>query len=166
LQSFERHPERAGIPHKVWYAVAMRIRRLNHSVYQIKYHIVWGTRYRRKILKPYVRTELVKCFIKLQRSHPDWYFEKFNTGSDHVHLMVEVPPKFAVADVVRELKKESCKWIREKFSYIRRIYEKKEGIWSVGYFVSTVGLNEEQIRQYIEKQNNWERSEDVSAEFS
>lgn len=144
----------------------MRIRQLSHSVYQIKYHVVWGTKYRRRVLKYYVRAELIKCFYKIQRSHPDWYYDKINTDEDHVHLMIEIPPKYSVAEVVQELKSVSSRWLREKFSFIEKLYEKKEGIWSVGYFVSTIGLNEEQIRRYVEKQGQWDKSRDVTAEFS
>ncbi|HEX9503248.1 MAG TPA: transposase, partial [Patescibacteria group bacterium] len=64
----------------------MRIRQLNHSVYQIQYHIVWGTKYRRKILKHYVRSELIKFLYEVQRQYPDLYFDNINTGDDHVHI--------------------------------------------------------------------------------
>jgi len=80
--------------------------------------------------------------------------------------MIEIPPKYSVAEVVQELKSVSSRWLREKFSFIEKLYEKKEGIWSVGYFVSTIGLNEEQIRRYVEKQGQWDKSRDVTAEFS
>ncbi len=80
-----------------------------------------------------------------------------NTDLDHVHLMMEVPPNIAVSDAVGKLKVESSRWLRSKFKFIREIYLEKEGIWGVGYFSSTVGLNEVQIRKYIE----WQGKKDV-----
>ena len=72
----------------------MRIRQLNHGVYQVLYHLVWGTKYRRKFLKHYVRTELIKSLYNIQKRHPDWYLHKINTGDDHVHILLEFPPKY------------------------------------------------------------------------
>ena len=143
----------------------MRIRQLNHSVYQIQYHLVWGTRYRRKILKYYVRKELVQALYKLQRKHPDWYFHQINTGDDHVHLLLEIPPKYSVSSVVQELKSSSSVYLKKKFKFIKRIYPEK-GMWSTGYFVSTVGLNEKQLRKYIDIQNNFDVGIDLTDQFS
>ena len=144
----------------------MRVRRLNHSVYQINYHLVWGTKYRRKILKSYVRSELIKSLYRTQRRHPDWYFRSINTGDDHVHLLIEIPPKDAVANVVRELKATSSAHLKKRFPFIQKIYRKRGRLWSAGYFVSTVGLNENQIRRYIEQQNVWDRGVTLSDELS
>jgi len=143
----------------------MRIRQLNHSVYQIQYHLVWGTKYRRKILKHYVRSELVKNLYNTQKRHPDWYFHKINTGHDHVHLLMEIPPSYSVAAVVQELKACSSAHLRKNFKFINEIYN-HSGIWSVGYFVSTVGLNEENIRRYIERQSNFDAGIDVTKEIA
>ena len=75
-----------------------------------------------------------------------------NTDLDHVHLQMEVPPNISVSDAVQKLKADSSLYLRKKFKFIREIYLEKDGIWSVGYFSSTVGLNESQIRKYIEWQ--------------
>ena len=143
----------------------MRIRQLNHSVYQIQYHIVWGTKYRRKVLKYYVRKELIKCFYKIQRKYPDWYFHRINTGDDHVHLLMEIPPKYVVSGVVQKLKSISSAHLRKHFKFIDKIYEDGT-LWSVGYFVSTVGLNEENIKKYIERQSRFDKGVDITKEFS
>jgi len=143
----------------------MRIRRLNHSVYQVQYHIVFGTKYRRKILKHYVRGELIKALYQVQKQYPDWYFDKINTDEDHVHIMMEIPPKYTISEVVQKLKGHSAKHLFKRFPFLNRVYT-HSGIWSTGYFVSTVGLNEDQIRKYIELQNQYDRSQDISAEFS
>jgi putative transposase len=135
----------------------MRTRQLNHSTYQHQYHIVWGTKYRRKFLKPYVLTELKKVLYATVKKYPTLWIEMLNTDEDHVHLQIEIPPNIAVSDAVGILKKESSKYLRSKFKFIREIYLDKDGIWSVGYFSSTVGLNEQNVRRYIEWQGRKEQ---------
>jgi len=130
----------------------MRIRNLNHSTYQHQYHVVWGTKYRRKILKPYVLIELKKSFYSTIKKYPTLWIESMNTDEDHVHIQIEVPPNIALSDAVGKLKSASSRHLRTRFKFIRDIYIEKDGIWSVGYFSSTVGLNEEQVRRYIEWQ--------------
>lgn len=141
----------------------MRIQRLNHSIYQLQYHIVWGTKYRRKILKKYVRTELVKSMYRLERKYPEWQFVTINTDRDHVHIQIECSPKYAPADVVRQIKISTSKRLRKRFKYIDRMYN-HSGVWSVGYFISSIGINEEQIRKYIQTQGD--KPVDVTKEFS
>ena len=135
----------------------MRIRHLNHSTYQHQYHIVWGTRARRKFLQPYVLPELKKSLWATLKKYPTLWIESMNVDQDHVHLQMEIPPNIDVADAVSVLKSESSRHLRKKFKFIRDIYLEKDGIWSVGYFSSTVGLNEAQIRKYIE----WQGKKDV-----
>ena len=130
----------------------MRIRNLNHSTYQHQFHIVWGTRYRRKILKPYVLTELKKSFHNTIKKYPTLWIENMNTDEDHIHVQLEIPPNVNVSDVVSKLKSASSAHLRKRFKFIREIYLEKDGIWSVGYFSSTVGLNEAQVRKYIDWQ--------------
>lgn len=135
----------------------MRIRQLNHSTYQHQYHIVWGTKARRKILQTYVLPELKKSFWSTLKKYPTLWIDSMNTDKDHVHMQIEIPSNIAVADAVSKLKSESSRHLRKKFKFIREIYLEKDGIWSVGYFSSTVGLNEAQIRKYIE----WQGKKDV-----
>jgi putative transposase len=113
---------------------------------------VWGTKGRRKILKPYVLPELKKSFYEVVKSHPTLWIETMNTDEDHIHVHMEIQPNITVADAVSKLKSASSRALRKKFKFIRDIYLEKDGIWSVGYFSSTVGLNEEKIRRYIEWQ--------------
>ena len=136
----------------------MRIRHLNHSTYQHQYHVVWGTKYRRKILKPYVLIELKKILYATVKKYPTLWIETLNTDEDHIHIQLEVPPNIALSDAVGKLKAYSSRYLRSKFKFIREIYIEKDGIWSVGYFSSTIGLNEKQIKKYIE----WQGKNDVS----
>ena len=130
----------------------MRLRKLNHSTYQHQYHVVWGTKYRYKILKPYVLLELKKSLYATVKKYPTLWIETMNTDEDHVHIQIEIAPNTAVSDAVGKLKANSSRDLRKKFKFIREIYLESDGIWSVGYFSSTIGINEKQIRQYIEWQ--------------
>jgi|SRR5581483_7683484 len=129
----------------------MRTRSLNHSVYQTQYHVVWGTRYRRKYLKEYVEQEFARAISNTMRAHPTLHLESVKTDNDHVHLQLEIPPNLAVAAVVQRLKSESSQVLKKKFRFIREMYL-DGSIWSVGYFVSTIGINEKVIARYIERQ--------------
>jgi len=117
------------------------------------------------VLKYYVRQELVKDMYKVQRKYPDWYFYQINTGDDHVHLRMEIPPKYSVSSVIQKLKSHTSAHLRKKFKFIDKIYS-DGNMWSVGYFVSTVGLNEDQIKRYIEIQNKYDQGIDLTGEFS
>jgi putative transposase len=74
---------------------------------------------------------------------------------------MEVPPNIAISDAVKKLKGNSSLAIRKKFKFIREIYLEKDGIWSAGYFVSSVGLNEAQVKKYIEWQDKKEKPRKV-----
>ena len=140
----------------------MRIQRLNHSTYQHQYHIVWGTRWRRKILQSYVKPELFYSFSQTIKKYPALFLCAANVDYDHVHIQIEIPPNITVADAVRALKAASSLHLRNKFKFIKEIYLEKDGIWSVGYFSSTIGLNEEQIRRYIDWQGKQDMPQPVS----
>src|SRR5580698_4521925 len=133
----------------LWYACFMRIQHLNHSTYQHQYHVVWGTKGRRKILKAYVLAELKRSLYDVCKRYPTLWIENVNTDDDHVHLQIEVPPNIALSDAVSKLKAYSSFALKKRFKFIRDAYLEKDGIWSVGYFSSTVGLNEKQIAKYI-----------------
>ena len=135
----------------------MRIRHLNHSTYQHQYHIVWGTKYRRRFLKPYVLTELRKILYATVKKYPTLWIEKLNVNEDHVHIQIEISPNIAISDAVGKLKSTSSRFLRSKFKFIREIYLEKDGIWSVGYFSSTIGLNEAQVKRYIEWQGKTDK---------
>ena len=139
----------------------MRIRKLSHATYQHQYHLVWGTKYRRKWLKPYVKADLAEFMYRLESHYPTVKILALNTDEDHVHVQIEIPPDIAVAKVVQALKQNSSREIRKKYAFVRRMYM-EDSIWAVGYFSSTVGMNEDQIRKYIEHQGKEELPQDAS----
>ena len=139
----------------------MRTRQLNHSTYQHQYHIVWGTKYRRKFLKDYVLRELKKSLYATVKKYPTLWIETLNVDQDHVHLQIEIPPNITVSDVVGILKKNASSHLRTRFKFIREIYLERDGIWSTGYFSSTVGLNEQNVKRYIEWQSRKDRPQNA-----
>jgi len=129
----------------------MRIRSLNHSTYQHQYHLVWGTKYRWKYLKPYVKEELLACLFSVVKKYPTLHLEAVNVDEDHVHLQIEISPDVPVSEVVQRIKAGSSIHLKKKFKFIREMYI-EGNIWSVGYFSSTIGLNEQQVKLYIQRQ--------------
>ena len=77
---------------------------------------------------------------------------EINHDIDHIHILVSIPPKLAVGKVIGIIKANTARMLKTKFPYIQKIYWGNDGIWSDGYFVSTVGINEEVVRKYIENQ--------------
>lgn len=142
----------------------MRIQSLNHSSYQHQYHIVWGTKYRRKYLKEYVKPELLESLYATVKKYPTLYIYAVNVDNDHVHLQIEIPPNIAVAVAVKVLKQRASLHLKKKFKFIREMYI-DGNIWSVGYFSSTIGLNETQIKKYIEHQGQQDLPRQAGFEF-
>ena len=126
--------------------------RQGHCVYYCRYHLVIATKYRRKILKAGFGEYLKHALIGIGKQIPEIEIDVVNTDDDHVHILLSVPPKLSVSDVVKILKAKTGLRMREKFPFLDKVYWGQEGIWSRGYFVSTVGINESRIRKYIEMQ--------------
>ena len=143
----------------------MRILRLNHSVYQLEYHIVWGTKYRMKILKPYVKKKLLESFQKTEFLYPTLHIAKANVWEDHVHLLVEIAQSVPIAAMVQKLKAHSSIELKRQFKFIRET-DDGSGIWSVGYFASSIGLNEKMIEKYITNQDKHDRPKNARLGFS
>src|SRR4029079_4677444 len=89
---------------------------------------------------------------EINRYYPEVDFEEVNHDVDHVHFLVSIPPKMSVGSVVRIVKANTSRGVKQKFAFLKELYWGTDGIWSDGYFVSTVGINEKTIRQYIENQ--------------
>jgi putative transposase len=141
----------------------MRIRALNHSTYQHLYHVVWGTKYRRHFLKPeVVQRELTNSLYDTARKHPEIFIIAVKTDLDHVHLQLEIAPSVSVAAAVQAIKANASIHLKNKFEFISRMYL-GAGIWSVGYFSSTNGLNEAFVRRYIEEQGRRDYPSDYQA---
>jgi putative transposase len=123
-----------------------------HATYYCRYHLVFNTKYRRRILKPGVLSYCKILMRRITRIFPDVAILEINGEEDHVHLFVSIPPKYSVADIVGKLKGGSAHAMRRKFEFVQKVYYGADGLWSDGYFVSSVGVNEQIIRRYIEAQ--------------
>ena len=130
----------------------MEYRKQAHAVYYTRYHIVVSTKYRRRILKEGVGDYLKKLIMEGSKSHPDIEIIEVNTDLDHVHFLASIPPKYSVSEVVQKIKANTGRKMRQKFRFLDQVYWGVQGIWSIGYFVSTVGINESVVRKYIENQ--------------
>jgi putative transposase len=94
-----------------------------HCVYYCKYHIVFVTKYRRKVFRPKGIYEYFEKLLKKVRSHyPDIVVEESKHDMDHVHMLVSIPPRMSVSEVVRIIKCNTGKELHEKFEYIQKIY--------------------------------------------
>lgn len=90
---------------------------------------------------------------EVREYYPDWFIEEVGTEEDHIHLYMIVPPKYAVSKVVEVIKSVTSKRMKEKFPrFLKKVYWDGGGIWSKGFFVSTVGINEAVIRRYVKYQ--------------
>ena len=130
----------------------MDCKKQGHSVYYTRYHLVIATKYRRKILKDGFGEYLKKLVIGMGRQIPEIEIVEVNTDKDHIHMLLSIPPKLSISEVVKEIKAKTGLYMRRKFSFLDKVYWGKGGIWSRGYFVSTVGISEATIKKYIEMQ--------------
>ncbi len=125
---------------------------LSHSKWNCKYHLIFVSKNRKKVLFGEIRKELVKIFHELAKQKESRITEG-NLSADHVHMCIEIPPKHAVASVVGFLKGKSAIAIARTFQGKERNYSGAH-FWARGYAVSTVGFDEEIIKKYIREQNN------------
>ena len=123
-----------------------------HGAYRTEYHVVWITKYRRRILNPGVKGYLSKLFPKVMKEMPGCEIIEQNIQIDHIHVLMVIPPKYAVSDVIGEIKQHTASKLREKFAWLEKVYWKERVVWSPGYFVSTVGLDEAQVTEYVKWQ--------------
>ena len=134
------------------------VARLRHSVWEYKYHLVWIPKGRRKVLYGQLRRELGEVFHELARQK-ECRIEEGHMLLDHVHVLMSIPPKYAVAQVVGFLKGKSAIHIARVFSGRRRNFVGQR-FWARGYYVSTVGKDEQTVCKYIKEQEATDRQLD------
>jgi len=99
----------------------MRFRKSAHAIYKTEYYLVWIPRYRRKIFTKGVREYTEKILSHIPKLYPDIEVVKLNIQEDHVHMVVVIPPRIAVADAIQYIKTQSAKKLKAKFPFIQRI---------------------------------------------
>ena len=138
----------------------MRFHKSAHATYKTEYHVVWTPRYRHKLFSD----PGVKAYAETILKHPealagDIEVVEANVQPDHVHMVLIIPPRIAVASVIQYLKTQSAKLLKQKFPFMQRLVWGRPGIWSVGYCVSTVGMNEKVILNYVRTQDEDDRGQ-------
>ena len=123
---------------------------LKHTRWECKYHVVFIPKCRRKKLYQQLRQHLGEVFRQLAQQKESQILEG-HLVVDHVHMLISIPPKYAVAQVIGYLKGKSAIHIARTAGGRQRNFT-GEHFWARGYFVSTVGRDEKAIREYIQRQ--------------
>ncbi len=123
---------------------------LSHSRWDCKYHVVFVPKYRKKAIYGNIREFLKRTFHELARQKGCEIISG-NLVQDHVHMLIRIPPKYVVADVVGYLKGKSAIAVARQFGGRKRNFN-GESFWARGYSVSTVGYDQENIKSYIQNQ--------------
>ena len=130
-----------------------RLYTLNHCTYLCQYHLVWTPKYRGKVLvSKYIKDEMKRIFKQICR-WKHFVIKAWYIGDEHIHLYVVIPPKYSVSYAVQLLKAKSSAWIKKKNRKIPL-----GSFWCVGYFVTTIGINEVAIKTYIKNQERYRKT--------
>ena len=130
----------------------MQLIRLAHCVYHCEYHVVIVTKYRREVFNQGVFAYLKERLAEITEHYPQIKVRQINHDKDHLHLLISIPPTMAVGKAIGIIKVNTARNIKQKFPFIKQVYWGTDAVWSEGYFVSTVGLNETIVKKYIEQQ--------------
>ncbi|MEJ2587350.1 MAG: IS200/IS605 family transposase [Deltaproteobacteria bacterium] len=128
---------------------------LNHTRWECKYHIIWIPKYRKKTLFGQLRNYLGQVIRGLARSRECEVIEG-NLAVDHVHILISIPPKYSVSQVVGYIKGKTAIHIARNYMGQKKNFTGHH-FWARGYFVSTVGRDEEAVRKYIITQEEEDR---------
>jgi putative transposase len=129
----------------------------SHVKWECNYHIVIVPKYRKKVLFGQTRSRLREILRELAKRKGIKIIEG-HVMPDHVHMMLSIPPKYSVAHTIGYLKGKSAIWLHNEFGNKKSIRQKS--FWSTGYFVRTVGLDQETVQRYIQDQEKKDKHED------
>ena len=136
---------------------------LKHTRWECKYHVVFIPKCRRQKLYRQLRQHLGDVFRQLAQQRESRILEG-HLVVDHVHMLISIPPKYAVAQVIGYIKGKSAIYVARTFGGRKRNFT-GEHFWARGYFVSTVGRDEKAIREYIQRQEQEDRRLDQMKMF-
>ena len=123
---------------------------LAHTKWMCKYHIVFTPKYRRKVIyNPY--KEDIRDIIKTLCKYKGVEITEGHLMPDHIHMLVSIPPKYSISQFMRYLKEKSALMIYDKHANLKYKYGNRH-FWAEGYYVSTVGLNDQTVAKYIREQ--------------
>ena len=134
-----------------------RYRTSSHATYDIKYHFVWIPKYRFRVLDGAIKEKIQMTIARICEAM-DIEMIEGHVGKDHVHVCLSVPPKYSPAEVMKRIKGKTSEVIFEKFPEFKKRFWAQH-LWGRGYFVSTVGVDEEIIRKYIRTQQKDDTAE-------
>ena len=130
---------------------------LHHTKWECKYHLVWIPKSRKKVLYGQLRKELGQILRGLAKQKESEVMEG-TLKADHVHMVLSIPPKYSVSQVVGYVKGKSAIWVARATGSKRNFVG--QSFWARGYCVSTVGLDEETIRAYVRSQEEADKKSD------
>ena len=134
------------------------VRSLSHTKWECKYHVVCIPKYRKKRIFGWVRRHLGEVLRRLAEQRES-RIEEGHLMPDHVHMMISIPPKYSVAQVIGYIKGKSAIHIAREFAGRKRNFVGQH-FWARGYYVSTVGRDEAVIREYIQQQEREDRRQE------
>ena len=133
-----------------------RFRKLSHVIWHCQYHIVWVPKYRYRVLKDRIGFEISKT-IRIFSERQGCEVVELNVQTDHVHLLLLVPPKVSISKLVGTIKGKSAIQVFKQFSYLKKKPYWGNHFWAKGYCVDTVGVDAEMIRKYVKYQEKLEK---------
>ena len=134
-------------------------RKTSHSVYDIKYHVVWITKYRKRVLGKDIGVRL-REFIRQICDSMEIQIIRGHVSRDHVHLMLSVPPYISVSEMMKRIKGRTSRKLLDEYKGLKKVFWGQH-LWARGYFVATTGnVTDEVIIMYIEEQGKLERDKD------
>ena len=136
--------------------MSKRFRRLSHTIYECKYHLVFCPKYRRPILKDEIREYVRGEIGNLLRQKEGIEIMEMNVQNDHIHLVVWIPPKYAVSAVMGYLKGKLAIRLLQRYEKLGKQFWGRH-LWGRGYCVSTIGIDEQRIREYVQWQEKKEQ---------
>ena len=136
-----------------------RFEQMSHVIWHCTYHIVWTPKYRYKVLEGEIKLEVEHC-LKSFAHQKKCMIEELNVQKEHVHLIIKVPPKISISDLMGILKGRTAIRIFNKFRSLKQQTYWGNHFWSKGYCVDTVGLDEEMIRKYVKYQEKKDKQEE------
>lgn len=133
-----------------------RFKRLSHSLYECKYPVVFCPKYRKRIFRDEIARFTTQLLARLCQQKEGVEALKISVQVDHVHLVLELPPKYAISEIMGYLKGKSAVQLFQQYETLARGSWGRH-LWARGYCVSTIGLDELKIRKYVQWQEGRER---------
>ena len=134
----------------------VKYQKLSHTIWYCQYHVVWTPKYRFRVLKDAVAAE-IEASIRMFSSMQGVEIAELSIQLDHVHIILDIPPKLSISSVIGVLKGRSAIRIFQKFKQLKRKPYWGNHFWARGYCVSSIGLDADKVRRYVRYQEAIER---------